>query len=67
MDEKVSGSSDISSAVTDMLQLLYALAPGTDINDQLAARRPGKTREKSRYQPDGGIRYSGGLAVIARH
>ena len=34
MDEKASGSRDISSAVTDMLNLLYALAPGTDINDK---------------------------------
>ena len=67
MDEKVSGSRDISSAVTDMLNLLYALAPGTDINDKLAARRPGKTRGKSRYQPVGGTRHSGGLAVMARH
>ena len=67
MDDKVSESSDISSAVTNMLQLLYALAPGTDINDQLAARRPGNTQGKSRYQPDGATRYSGGLAVIARH
>ena len=67
MDAKASGSRDISSAVTDMLNLLYALAPGTDINDKLAARRPGKTRGKSRYQPVGGTRYSGGLAVTARH
>ena len=51
MDAKASGSRDISSAVTNMLNLLYALAPGTDINDKLAARRPGKTRGKSRYQP----------------
>ena len=34
MDAKASGSRDISSAVTDMLNLLYALAPGTDINDK---------------------------------
>ena len=34
MDAKASGSRDISSAVTYMLNLLYALAPGTDINDK---------------------------------
>ena len=67
MDAKASGSRDISSAVTDMLNLLYALAPGTDINNKLAARRPGKTRGKSRYQPDGETRYSRGLAVMARN
>ena len=38
------GSRDISSAVTNMLNLLYALAPGTDINAKLASRQPGKTR-----------------------
>ena len=67
MDEKASGSSDITSAVTEMLSLLYTLAPGADISDKLIARRPGKTREKSRYQPDGKTRYNGGLAVLTRH
>ncbi len=66
-DKRARGSSDISSAVTDMLKLLYALAPGTDINAKLTARRPGKTRGKSRYQPDGETRSSGGLAMIAQH
>ena len=37
MDEKASGSSDITSPVLDMLALLYTLAPGADINDKLAA------------------------------
>mgnify|MGYP001479499542 CR=1 FL=1 len=52
-DKKARGSSDISPAVIDMLKLLYALAPGTDINAKLTARRPGETRGKSLYQPDG--------------
>ena len=64
MDEKASGSGDITSAVTDMVSLLYSLAPGTDISDKLIARRPGKTRGKSRYQPDGSTHYSGGLSVF---
>ena len=67
MDEKASGSGNITSAVADMLSLLYSLAPGADINDKLIARRPGKTRGKSRYQPDGRTYYSGGLAVLTRH
>jgi hypothetical protein len=66
MDEKASGSGDITSAVSDMLSLLYSLAPGADINDKLAAKRPDKTRGKSRYQPDGRTHYSGGLAVLTR-
>ena len=67
MDEKAGGSNDITSPILDMLTLLYTLAPGADINDKLAARRPDKTRGKSRYQPDGRTHYSGGLAVLRRH
>ena len=67
MDEKASGSGDITSAVTEMLSLLYSLAPGTDISDKLIARRPGKTRGKSRYQSDGRTHYSGGLSALTRH
>ena len=58
MDEKADGSSEITSSVTAMLGLLYTLAPGTDIRDQLLARRPGSMRAMSRYQADGGKRYS---------
>ena len=54
MDEKAEGSTEITSTVKDMISLLYALSPGTDINAEVAARRPGTTRGKSLYQPDGG-------------
>ena len=37
-DKKARGPSNISPAVIDMLKLLYALAPGTDINAKLTAR-----------------------------
>ena len=67
MDEKAGGSNDITSPVLDMLTLLYTLAPGTDINDKLVARRPDKTRGKSRYQPDEKTRHSEGLAALTRH
>ena len=58
MDEKADGSSEITSSVAAMLGLLYTLAPGTDIRDQLLARRPGSMRAMSRYQADGVKRYS---------
>ena len=67
MDKKAEDSTEITSTVKDMISLLYALSPGTDINTKVAARRPGKTRGKSRYQPVGGTRYSGGLASVAQH
>ena len=66
MDETAEDSTEITSAVKNMMGLLYALSPGADINAQLAARRPGKTQRTSRYQPDGGTRYNGGLAIVAR-
>lgn len=65
MDTKARDVSDISSPVMGMLNLLYSIAPGTDINSQLAARQPSKTRVKSRYQPDGKKGYSGSLGVIS--
>jgi hypothetical protein len=58
MDEKADGSSEITSSVIAMLRLLYTLAPGTDIRDQLLARRPSGTRAMSRYEADRGRRYS---------
>ena len=58
MDEKADGSSEITSSVAAMLGLLYSLAPGTDIRDQWLARRPGRMGAMSRYQADGGQRYS---------
>ena len=58
MDERADGSSEITSSVTAMLGLLYTLAPGTDIRDQLLARRHRSMRTMSRYQADGGKRYS---------
>ena len=67
MDAKARDVSDISSPVMGMFNLLYAIPPGTDINSQLAARQPSKTRVKSRYQPDGKKRYSGSLGVISRY
>ena len=42
MNEKADGSSAITSSVAAMIGLLYSLAPGTDIRDQLLARRPGR-------------------------
>ena len=53
MDAKARDATNISSSVMGMLNLLYAIAPGTDINSQLVVRQPSKTRVKSRYQPDG--------------
>ena len=58
MDEKSDGSSEITSSVTEMLGLLYTLAPGTEIRDQLLARRPSSIRTMNRYEADGGKRYS---------
>jgi hypothetical protein len=58
MDEKADGSSEITSSVTAMLSLLYTLAPGTDIRDQLLARRPSSMRAMSRDKADAGKRYS---------
>ena len=58
MDEKADGSSQITSSVSAMLGLLYNLAPGTDIRDQLLARRSASMLAMSRYQADGGQRYS---------
>jgi hypothetical protein len=58
MDEKADGSSEITSSIIAMLGLLYSLAPGTDISDQLAARWPGSMRDMSRYQADAGKRYN---------
>ena len=58
MDEKADGSSEIKSFVTAMLSLLYTPAPGTDICDQLPARRPGSMLAMSRYQADRGKRCS---------
>ena len=57
MDEKVDGSSEITSPVTAILGLLYTLTLGTDIRDHALARRPGSMRTMSRYQADGGKRY----------
>lgn len=58
MDEKADGSSQITSSVSAMLGLLYNLAPGTGIRDQLLARRSASMRAMSRCQADGGQRYS---------
>ena len=58
MNEKADGSSAITSSVAAMIGLLYSLAPGTDIRDQLLARRPGRMATMSRYQADGGQPYS---------
>ena len=58
MDEKADGSSQITSSASAMLGLLYNLAPGTDIRDQLLARRLGNMRIMSRYHADVGKRYS---------
>ena len=58
MDEKADGSSEIKSFVAAMLGLLYTPVPGTDICDQLPARRPGSMRAMSRCQADRGKRYS---------
>jgi len=40
MNEKADGSSEITLSVVAMLGLLYNLALGADIRDQLLARRP---------------------------
>jgi hypothetical protein len=58
MDEKADGSGEITSAITDMLSLLYSIAPGTDIRGQLFTRRPSNMDTISRYQADGGKHYS---------
>ena len=54
MNEKADGSAEITSSVAAMIGWLYSLAPGTDIRDQLLARRPGRMGTMSRYQADGG-------------
>ena len=46
--------------------LLNPIGLGTNLRDQLATRRPGKTGGRCRYQPDGKTRYSGDLVVADR-
>jgi hypothetical protein len=58
MDEKADGSSEITSSVTAMLGLLYTIPPGTDVRNQLLARRSGSMRTMPHYQADGGKRYT---------
>ena len=58
MDEKADGSREITLSLTAMLDLLYSIAPGTDIRDQLLARRSSSTSTISRYQASGERRYN---------
>ena len=58
IDENANGSREITSTVTVMLGLLYIIAPGASVCDQLLARRSSSTHIMSRYQADGGKRYS---------
>lgn len=66
MDAKARNINEISSPVMSMFNLLYSIAPGTDINNQLAARQPSKIRVKGRYQSDGKKVYNGSLGVFSR-
>ena len=58
IDEHANGSREITSTITVMLGLLYTIAPGTDICDELLARCSSSTHIMSRYQADRGKRYS---------
>jgi hypothetical protein len=58
IDENANGLKEITSIVTVMLGLLYTVAPGTHICDRSLASRFGSMNIMSRYQADGGKRYS---------